>query len=297
MRIGYACMNGTIRDAGHRRRRLLMHQFKSDGGLELVSEAAAENINTLAAMIGWNEQHGIKILRITDIFPWMDKYQFEDLPQWNILQNSLTLLNEIINKWDHRITVHPSSFCVLASPNTESVYNSIVELNANGRLFDLFGFARSTFNKINIHVGGIYGDKLETMKRFCQTFKTLDSSVKDRLTIENDDGRNGYTVEDLYQGIYQEIGIPIVMDVFHHELNPGNLTEDAALELAFSTWKDKTPVIHLSSSKRDHEDPKTSRISHADYIYRSIPVLTQDADIMVEAKKTEMAVLRLKENL
>ena len=72
-------------------------------------------------------------------------------------------------------------------------------------------------NKINIHLGGAYGDKKSAMDRFCQNFKLLSQSVRSRLTVENDDKESMYSTKELYNGIYNRIGVPIVFDYHHHK--------------------------------------------------------------------------------
>jgi len=298
MKFGYACLNGTLRDSGYKRMRLQKSQFEE--GLHRIFPVARQNLNMAIVMMDWNRKHGLNFLRVTDLFPWMDKYTFEDLPEWESLADHLKTVGDVAKDIGHRITVHPSSFCVLASPSENSLSDTILELNQNARLFDLMGFSLDHYNKINIHVGGTYNDKPATLDRFCENFKMLlNDSTKSRLTIENDDRKNGFTVEELYEGIYKKIGVPIVIDLFHHQLNPGNLSEEEAIEMALSTWNSETPVIHISSSKRDFEDPTSSIVAHADYIHRSLPHFSRDVDIMVEAKKTELAAiqLRTKENI
>merc|ERR1711991_418519 len=108
---------------------------------------------------------------------------------------------------------------------------------------------RTPFNKINIHIGGAYGDKEKSMERFCKNFERLPDSVKTRLTVENDDKASMYSVKDLMY-IHERIGIPIVFDYHHHKFGTGGLTEQEALELAISTWpKDIKPIVHYSESK------------------------------------------------
>lgn len=293
MRFGYACLNGTLRDEGYKRKKLQKKDFEQ--GLHKVVPVTRQNLNMVIVTMDWNHRHGLELLRVTDLFPWMDKYKLEDLPEWDSINGLLIQIGQVAEDLNHRITVHPSSFCVLASPTGDCVKDTILELDQNSRIFDLMGFPRNHFNKINIHIGGTYGDKEATMARFCENFKSmLSEGTQSRLTIENDDRPNGYTVEDLYSGVYQRTGIPIVLDLFHHQLNPGNLTEREAIEMALSTWKaEETPIIHISSSKRDHDDASAAIVAHSEYIHRSLPDLPRDVDIMVEAKKTELAAIDL----
>jgi UV DNA damage endonuclease len=106
-----------------------------------------------------------------------------------------------------------------------------------------------------------------------------------------------YSVQDLYDGVYKVIGIPIVFDYHHHRFNDGGLSEQEALELAMSTWPDSiVPVVHYSESRSiEKEDDKIRPQAHSDYVYDYIDTYDNRVDIMVEAKAKELAVIRYKE--
>ena len=160
----------------------------------------------------------------------------------------------------------------------------------------MMGLSRTPYNKINIHIGGAYGDKTSAMERFCTNFHRLPDSVKSRLTVENDDKATMYSVVDLYEGVYKVIGIPIVFDYHHHKFCTGGLSEEDALEVAISTWGDIIPVVHYSESRsKEYEDDKIRPQAHSDYVYDYINTYNNEVDIMVEAKAKELAVLKYKE--
>lgn len=284
-------MNITLREQGYKRKRLQKKQFE-EGGLKAVGGVALHNLNVLMVILDWNNNHGIQLYRTTDIFPWMDQYKFEDLPNWEEIESLMRTIGEATEVFDQRITVHPSSFCVLASPTDKFVETSIIELDQASRIFNHMGLIPNHYNKINIHIGGVYKDKKATLERFCSNFQRLLPSTRARLTVENDDKKNGYTVKDLYEGIYQKIGVPIVFDYLHHSLNPGGLSEKDALKLALSSWEHTAiPVVHFSSSKKEWEDSAASPAAHSDWIYEQVDTYGEDVDIMFEVKQTEKAVL------
>ena len=161
----------------------------------------------------------------------------------------------------------------------------------------MMGLSRTPYNKINIHIGGVYGDKKSAMERFCKNFERLPESVKSRLTVENDDKATMYSVKDLYEGVYKVIGIPIVFDYHHHQFCTGGLSEEDALEVSISTWPtDIVPVVHYSESRsREYEDPKIRPQAHSDFIIDKIDTYGNTIDIMVEAKQKELAVIKYKE--
>ena len=172
------------------------------------------------------------------------------------------------------------------------VENCVGDLTDHGDVFDMMNLSRTPYNKINIHIGGAYGDKESAMKRFCENFDLLPDSVKSRLTVENDDRASMYSVKDLYEGVYKKIGIPIVFDYHHHQFCTGDLSEKEALEMAISTWpKDIVPVVHYSESRRDEQlDESIREQAHSDYVYDYIDTYGHNVDIMIEAKAKELAV-------
>ena len=113
------------------------------------------------------------------------------------------------------------------------------------------------------------------------------------MVVENDDKPKQYTVEDLMY-VHELIGIPITFDYFHHSLNPGNLTEQEALELARTTWPEGiTQAVHYSESKRLHEnDPKQNARAHSDYLNKFANNYNHDIDIMTECKMKELALMK-----
>ena len=149
---------------------------------------------------------------------------------------------------------------------------------------------QTPFYKINIHIGGTYGDKPSTLRRFRENLNRLQTNARSRLTIENDDRPNGYTVEELAEGVPD---VPIVFDTFHHRLNPGRLTAEEAMKLAVSTWpQDITPLIHHSDSRQAHEDPTADPVAHSEWLYTKCETYGLDVDIILEAKGCENAMLR-----
>jgi UV DNA damage endonuclease len=168
--------------------------------------------------------------------------------------------------------------------------NTIKDLETHSQIFDLMGLPATHWHKINIHVGGAYGDKEETLRRFAQNFKLLSTNLKGRLTVENDDKPGLYTVAELVP-LHEATGIPIVFDYFHHKLHPGKQTEEEAFVTAYNTW-DVKPVFHYSSSRRDHEDPTCKKESHSDWVYDEINTYGREVDIMLETKMKELSLLK-----
>ena len=297
--MGYACINETLANQKpkvYTGRSMIKRTFKAKG-INYASQLGLDNCKDLFTIVKWNNENGFKFFRITsNLFPWSSEYELSDMPDYKEICNILSNVGDYVKENQMRITSHPGPFNVLTSPHPHVVTNCIKDLSIHGEVFDLIGLSRTPFNKINIHIGGAYGDKPSAMKRFCTNFHRLPESVKSRLTVENDDKASMYSVVDLYEGVYKVIGIPIVFDYHHHKFCTGGLSEEDALEVAISTWPtDIIPVVHYSESRsKEYEDPKIRPQAHSDYVLDYIDTYGNGVDIMVEAKAKELAVLRYK---
>ena len=298
MKIGYACINMTLQTAGGiTTNRGMRQKTFNERGLSYVSELALQNVRDLVNIIEWNEEMGIKLFRMSsELFPWMTYYDFEDLPDYDKIKNILKGIGTLAEKYNQRLTFHPSHFNALGSPNPKVLESTIKELNEHSKIMDLMGLSATVYNKINIHIAGAYGDKQATLDRWISNYYKLDPNTQARLTVENDDKENMYSVQELYDGVYKKCGVPIVFDYFHHKFCTGDLTEEEALKLAASTWpKDIVPLTHYSESRRKEKlDESIKAQAHSDLIKDTIQTYGLDIDVVVEAKHKELAVLNYK---
>lgn len=293
MRIGYACLNNTLAAEKIKVNRSCVRKTFLEKGITYVSSLALQNITDLAMVVEWNIKHAIPLYRMSsDMIPWMSEYELGELPDIEKIENILRRIGDQVKRHQHRLTYHPGPFNVLASPDANVVSKTIKELRQHAEIMDLMQLPITPFAKINIHVGGAYGDKVAALDRFALNFEKLPDAVQRRITIENDDKANMYAVKDLML-LHGKIGIPVVFDYLHHQFCTGDYTTAEALHAAVSTWPAGiTPVVHYSSSKKQFEDVTAMAAAHADYIYEHIPRYGIDVDIVLEAKAKELAVLR-----
>jgi len=292
-KFGYACININLKKKGVKINRKMIAKTFKERGIEYAGELALLNIQGVAETLEWNVQNGIYAYRMSSaMFPWMSEYEFKDLPQYNVISALLASIGQYAKDNGVRLSFHPGAFTILCSPRDTVVAKAIKELNQHSEIMDMMGLEASPYNKINIHIGGAYESKQDTLDKFCDNFQLLDPNTKSRLTIENDDRTSLYTVEDLMY-VHEKVGIPIVFDFHHYDCHPGELSKEESLRLALSTWpSDVMPAVHMSSSKRNYEDATAKVIAHADYIYDEIPSIGIPFDVIVEAKMKEQAVLR-----
>jgi UV DNA damage endonuclease len=189
-----------------------------------------------------------------------------------------------------RISMHPDQFTLINSIDNSVFERSLSELVYHAEVLDSMGLDSSA--KIQIHVGGVYGDKKESMRRFVKRLERIPESITRRLVIENDD-RN-YTLRDCIN-ISSETGLPVLFDLFHHDVNNLGEAVGEAFNMFHRTWrqKDGIPMVDYSSPRVDGR-----KGSHAESIdlkrFRGFLEETRphDFDIMLEIKDKEHSALK-----
>jgi UV DNA damage endonuclease len=185
--------------------------------------------------------------------------------------------------------MHPDQFVLLNALDEGVLRRSIADLEYQVQVLDLMGLDHSA--KVQIHVGGVYGNKPASMDRFVKQYQMLDPSIRSRLVIENDERL--YTISDCL-ALHEKTGIPVIMDSFHHALlNNGERFFDL-LQSVRQTWKgtDGIPMADYSS-----QQPDKRAGAHAEHIvadeFRQFLVITRpvDFDIMLEIKDKERSAL------
>ena len=262
-----------------------------------LSEICLHNSRNLQLGLEAVHRLGIGAFRImSPLFPRMTHpevgYSLEELPDSISIISALQSCRLFAQQQDIRLSFHPDQFVVLSSPHPAVVDNSIRELEYQAYVAEAVGASI-----INIHAGGVYGDKQAALERFADVFERLAEPVRSRLTLENDD--ISYTPEDLLP-LCTRLGTPLVYDVHHHRCNPDNLTIEEATERAGDTWAASglEQHCHISSPKNGWDGGNFK--PHADYIDLSdVPKcwLGRNMTIDVEAKAKELAVVRLMENI
>lgn len=284
--LGYACINLALTEKGITTNRGMIRRTFLERGVQYASQLALINVQALLQIVEWNLANGVRVFRVTsDLFPWASEYKISELPDFGEIRAIL----EAVGRHPIRLTSHPGPFNKMAGSGA-TLQNTIKDLETHSEIFDLMGLPATHWHKINIHVGGAYGDKDDTLRRFAQNFALLSQNLKGRLTVENDDKPGLFAVADLLP-LHGYIGIPIVFDYFHHRLHPGGWSEEQAFTAAFETWTVK-PIFHFSSSKREYEDPAAKKEAHADFIYEPINTYGREVDIVLEAKMKEQALQR-----
>lgn len=283
IRVGYPCINRTIGCTANTTFRLDSYSEEN------MKTKISNNLACLKKIIEYNIANRILFFRISsDLIPfashpvckfdWAGKFrsEFEEI-------------GILIQESGMRISMHPDQFVLLNSPREDVIERSIKELSYHAKVLDLMGLSASA--KVQIHVGGAYGDKVPAIESFIKTYEEIYPEIKKRLAIENDDRL--FTLSDCMK-INEKTGIPIIFDSFHHKCNSSGEKLREGIKKAESTWKKHDGVLMMDYSS---QEPGKRTGAHAEHIDSKdfTEFLNQargiDIDLMLEIKDKEKSAL------
>jgi UV DNA damage endonuclease len=286
MRIGYPCINRTIDCTANSTFRLKSYSETR------LKQTVKNNLDCLRRILQFNLEQRIFFFRISsDLVPFsshpINKFNWQ-----KYFQEEFEEIGEFITKSRMRISMHPDQFTLINSIKEDIFERSKNELKYHAEILDLLKLGASA--KIQIHVGGVYGDKEKSTKRFVKRFSELDDSIIRRLVIENDDKL--YDLNDCLK-INAQTQIPILFDAFHHKLNNStNHTTEDSFDSTMKTWNEKRdgiPMVDYSSREpnglpRQHSE--TINIEDFNlFLKQSNPF---DFDVMLEIKDKEKSAIK-----
>ena len=289
MKLGNPCINRGIGCTANSNFRLTSYSE------ERLIQAVKNNLDCLATILNYNVQKGFMFFRISsDVIPFASHPVCTfDWP--GHFSSKLKNIGRFIRIHKIRISMHPDQFVLINALKDEVVERSIRELEYHCTLLDEMGLDRTA--KIQIHVGGVYGDRRQAIERFADRYKSLSAALKRRLIVENDDRL--YDLKDCLS-VHEKTTIPILFDVFHHQcLNKGESLRKG-LELAGQTWKksDGIPMVDYSNQQPGHRlgtHAKSINLQLFQMFLNQTKGL--DFDIMLEIKDKEKSALKALEVL
>ena len=263
-----------------------------DNRINRLTRIARENLANTLRILKANLYDGIRVYRFTsNLVPLCTHPQFQLWDYRADLADGFREIGDFVRTHEMRVSLHPDHFTLLNSPKPEVYEASCRDLAYHARVLEAMNLGPDT--KMVMHVGGKYEDKSLALDRFKEQFQRLPANIKNRLVLENDD--RCFTARDVLN-LTREIGIPMVLDIHHHQIL--NHNDDLALMLPdiLYSWDDVPPKIHISSPKSSQEPRR-----HADFIEVDTAVVfinfikrfDLDFDLMIEAKQKDLALLKL----
>ena len=284
MRIGYPCINRSLPCRGNRTFRLASYSEAR------LIEAVTANLACLGEMLAFNDAHNMRYFRITsDLVPFASHpvCRFD----WaGCFREEFAALGRQALEGGVRITMHPDQFTLLNSPDRDVFRRSVKELEYHAGVLDAMGLDATA--RIQIHVGGVYGDRPGSLRRFVERFRELPEDVRRRLTVENDERL--YPLADCLS-LHGETGAPVLFDAFHHAILNGGESLPDALAAAGRTWgpaDGPTLVDYSSQQPGQRAGTHAESLDEADFARFLRESQPHDFDLMLEIKDKERSALR-----
>jgi len=144
---------------------------------------------------------------------------------------------------------------------------------------------------MQIHTGGVYGDKPAAAARFVETYARLPEAIRRRLVIENDERQ--FNLADTL-AIHAETGVPVLFDVFHHHIFNEGETLAEALDAVIPTWHGHGPAMidYSSQNSEKQTGAHTASIDLDDFGPVLDELAGRDVDVMLEIKDKEVSALK-----
>lgn len=258
-----------------------------------LKDVTAQNLHHTKRILHYNIAHEVKLYRFSSsIVPLATHPEV----LWDFVtpfKEEWEELGELVRTFNLRPSFHPNQFTLFTSPREDVTVNAVKDMEFHYKMLEAMGIEDR--GVINIHIGGAYGDKVSTLKRFHENFKALPPHIKKITTLENDD--KTYDITETLAACEKE-NIPMMFDYHHHMANTGEHELSHFLQRIFNTWRSREmlPKVHISSPKSE----KAFR-SHADFVsldfilpfLKLAKELGQDFDIMIEAKQKDLAMQNL----
>jgi UV DNA damage endonuclease len=284
--IGYACLLIGQVNASLSSCRIKYASFEN------IRRISSANLSALKSMIDYNRQEKIHLFRISsDIIPFASHQQV-NFPWQEEFGEALAGIGDKIKEGNLRVSMHPGQYTILNSPHPQVVHNAVADLKYHAEFLD--ALAAGPESKIILHLGGIYGDKKRAIRSFKENYLRLPEKIKRRLALENDD--SNYNLEEVLI-ISRDLGIPVVFDHLHHQLNPspGSMDVYEWIHLCCRTWgkSDGKPKIHYSQGRSGgSHGAHSNSIKAREFLdfYYSLP--DKNIDIMLEVKDKNLSVIK-----
>lgn len=286
MSIGYACLALAVPGSGMKT--CIQANATEENLLHLIDN----NLNALERIIDYNILNDILLFRISsDLIPFGSSIA-RGVP-WAIqFAGKLKTIGEKIRNSGMRVSMHPGQYTILNSPVNDVVMRSILDLEYHTAVLTALNLDDK--HKIVLHIGGAYGDKISAMNRFAEVYRLLDSHIKNRLVLENDD--RIYMIAEVLS-IAREVGAPVIFDNLHHAANPPVECRQEIdwIRLCSETWREKDgpQKLHYSQQnpfKKPGAHTQTIAIESFLSFYNLLEGLP--VDIMLEVKDKNISAVK-----
>ncbi len=281
LNIGYACIALGVPGA-----QLKTCRLNSATG-DVLTGLTAHNVNALEAMLTYNIGEGIRLFRISsELIPFASHPDVR-FPWRELFAARLTTLGGMIRESGMRVSMHPGQYTLLNAKDAGVTARSIEDIRYHAALLDALETDHT--HKIVLHLGGVYGDKTQAVRRFKDHFKNLDPAVRRRIVLENDDRQ--FHIADVLETA-TALGIPAVFDNLHHRVNSCGGTDAQWIEACRPTWDSRQKIHYSQQAAGKKPGAHSAAIRVREFLVFRDNLPYSDIDVMLEVKDKNLSAIK-----
>lgn len=262
-----------------------------------IEELLAQNLLELEAILLFNEEQRIQVFRIGSALVPFGSHPVNHARWWRTFRRDFERIGRIASRSGQRLSMHPGPEAASLSSAHPSVRERAErELRYSTRVLDLLGQGPAA--RVVLHVGGAAPDPRSALESAHRFLERMPDDARRRLAVEHDDR---IWPARVVLPLAVEHGLPFVADTLHNAVLPSTpvVPLPELLATAARTWHrlGLRPKHHVASQR-----PNARPGAHAVHVplRELLPVLSglrDDADLMLEAKGKDEALLRLRREL
>ncbi|WP_418791951.1 UV DNA damage repair endonuclease UvsE [Phosphitispora sp. TUW77] len=294
VRLGYVALSMVLEDCSSSKTITVKNYERIEGQdarIGRLRRITGENLKNLTRLLYYNTANEVHLFRITSKLVPLATHPLA--AGWDFIadfREEFAKIGTIVRENKMRVSSHPDHFTLINSPRQEVIEASFRDLDYHEKVFRAMGLDNA---EMVMHVGGMYGSREQSVKRFKENFKELPDRIRKRLLLENDDKL--YGAADVLD-ICGELNIPMVFDVHHHMCcSRGEVLGDI-LQKVYNTWGERIPKLHFSSPRSEQKCRPHADDIDFDSFYgflKTAREFNRDIDVMLEAKNKDRALFKL----
>jgi len=270
------------------------HRIGYLGSMDSWDEKKIESVNQfldyLIIHLNHNSNRKIQVFCVDVHEIDFGNMDFSVIEEESLEQEKIDIISNFTSFNKSRILFFLGKSYFLGSQIPEVVEQTKIIIGKISEFLELIG---SSEPSILVRVGSAYGNRKETLARFCSEVNSLPNSISSRLAVVNDEKPSLFSVTDLLSGVFYSTKTPICFRFLPHQFNDGGLTSREALFLSSSTWPIGVKPIFI------HSEPESSdelgiplSPSPSEYLKFRIPTFNLEIDIILDLKRKDLACLK-----
>ena len=275
------------------------HRIGYLGSMDSWEKKSIENLNHfldfLILHLNYNSNRKIQVFCVDVQEIDFEKMDFSGIEEDSLEQEKIDIISNFVSFNKSRLFFFLGKSYFLGSQIPEVVEQTKTIIGKISELLELVG---SQEPSILVRIGSAYGNRKETLARFCSEVDSFPGKISSRLVVVNDEKPSLFSVTDLLAGVFYVTKIPICFRFLPHQFNDGGLTSREALFLSSSTWPDGIkPIFIHSEPESSDESGIPASPSPSEYLQYRIPTFNLEIDIILDLKAKDLACLKyMREN-